>query len=789
MKRISLILLLLIIPFATALEVTELEFLEFESHGKPLTTVSMGRVPNIDLKMVITGSDFKWLSTDLSGLNRNDALVQQLGYENKAMQASSCEKENDTYTCYIRKIILLLPGDTVIIPITLHNDTDSVLIEEAYTFDIDNTEPNATYIGTETCLNTTCFIASDISSKIRIDFRDEKATFDKKIVRYELAGKKRFVHECEGLTCYGFAKVTCNSGQRIPVSIRPLETMDDAYNKVANNLRNDLLCDSDAPEVLNVTVGSEDEEYVKIGDTLVVIVNVTENLGEVSIEGNFSEFGGEIETGACSENDDGTWVCTVSSPVIGDGPYTGSAELYVKDTAGNMVIDTFEKEVWGLNETVELDEWTVGTVQGMPAVLNTDVIRHTTSDVKIYYKIPLSPKVGDVEILEIRPESCVSKQNKSVLNENDFKLFNAFRGTTTPLIVGEVAARKYDPGIYEYECIIKIRSKKGRYYHTNYEVENISFSIVLKEGGNAKDKIIEEANKLLSDSWLFGERMDTFIEVGNLIKQSCGYTRGFTGAVEGFNKAYNEIKVGVDAKPGPTSEVIKETNQVTGDANTHWLQVAGKNYCDIASCDKDSPLGGIGEKYKDLMCSKFSPDALVSLTKDACRNQLSSDKSLIVASLSLCVPDIALHLRNLRGIETSYLDCLLEGVPAGVPISTCQQTRGFQKCRFITGEALNAFPFTNMLKDFTAGVHTTLRDPLAMAGLAATLVCRVPQIRSSALLHAPCLYLAKAAHLAAISRQALKPLQSLYEQAKMNTYTNGALQNARSRVDALKNNE
>ena len=79
MKRLALLILFLLIPYASALEITELEFFGFYSHGRPLTVVSTGRVPNIDMKMVIKGDDFTRLEADISGLNRDAAIVQTRG--------------------------------------------------------------------------------------------------------------------------------------------------------------------------------------------------------------------------------------------------------------------------------------------------------------------------------------------------------------------------------------------------------------------------------------------------------------------------------------------------------------------------------------------------------------------------------------------------------------------------------------------------------------------------------------------------------------------------------------
>ena len=98
MKKVVLLLVVSLVPSAYSLEVSDLGFLDCESDGETIGAVSKGRVPNIDLKIVVTGENFERLEADISGLNRNDAIVATYGYENKVVNADECEKEGDTYT-------------------------------------------------------------------------------------------------------------------------------------------------------------------------------------------------------------------------------------------------------------------------------------------------------------------------------------------------------------------------------------------------------------------------------------------------------------------------------------------------------------------------------------------------------------------------------------------------------------------------------------------------------------------------------------------------------------------
>ncbi|MFH1589200.1 MAG: hypothetical protein ABIB43_01390, partial [archaeon] len=337
-KILLLVIIILLLPTASALEIVELEFFEFMSHGQPITAVSTGRIPNVDIMVIVSGVDFIRLEMNITSINRNDATVVSGGYARKVVTKENCQYSGGKYTCFIRNIELQLTDSSVIIPIKLFSAEEEVWVDYPYTFRIDNTKPEIKFIGTETCLNQKCYVASGKENTVKIEFLDPTATFNKKIVRYSFDGSKRFVNRCEGLTCYGEEYVTCESGEIIVVKIIPLETMDDAYNKIENSLRHDLICDNVFPEVKNVSVGTESTDYVKIGDTMVVHINVSEDMVGVNVYANFSEFGGGLEQGQCnSKNNNTEWECRVTSTVTGDGPFTGKIKLFVEDIAGNTV--------------------------------------------------------------------------------------------------------------------------------------------------------------------------------------------------------------------------------------------------------------------------------------------------------------------------------------------------------------------------------------------------------------------------------------------------------------------
>lgn len=758
MKRLvmSLLVFVLLASSVSALEITGLEFLEFLSHGEPIGAISTGRVPNIDMKIIVTGDDFTLLRADISGLNRNDAIVDAQGYRDTVVHASDCEQANDTFTCYIRRIIFLLPSDTVVMPITLYNDTNSTYIEEVYVFDIDNTAPNITDLRTETCLNTTCFIPSNQYAQIRIQFGDERATFEKKIVRYSLGDQKHFVHTCEDMTCYGRAKTTCRSGQRIALKILPDQTMDDAYNILANDMRIDLFCDSEKPTLQNYTIGTDNTNYVKIGDDMVVTVNVTEDLGEVTIEGNFSEFGGGMSEGACEKKGE-TWFCRVTTGVTGEQPYTGNAKIYIKDTAGNVLEQTVTKNILGLDSEVVVDEWEIGTVQGMPGTLNTDVVIHTTSDIKVYYKLPFQPKYGELEVLEIS-KACKNAEGENISVFSKFELMNAFQGTTMPFLVGTVANRQYDSGTYKVECTLNIRSKRGQFYHLNYEQENVTLSLTLAPGGNAKEKIKEEIISIM-DSWLMSDAMDGLAITSKLLRKSCSAGMSFNIAAKGFNDAYKVIAPPLEAADEVTKASVAEADEKVNEGSSVVLDIV-KDSCAFVTCETSFNKGE--DIMQETLCNLKGMETLATISGASsggasCKDTVNGKNSVFVAMANLCLTDTMTHLDTLRNIKYNKAQCLTDGYTANIPSYVCEDTSALLECKFYTGAVLNTVPYTAMTKIAMEKVQDGLNHPWSFAPWAA---CRVVKWVGGThpVAHSSCTFLAKTSEIYQIVKTTISQL-------------------------------
>src|SRR3989344_2503896 len=91
--------------------------------------------------------------------------------------------------------------------------------------------------------------------------------------------------------------------------------------------------------------------------------------------------------------------------------------------------------------------------------------------------------------------------------------------------------------------------------------------------------------------------------------------------------------------------------------------------------------------------------------------------SLIMSMLQLCIPGILLNLNKMREIECTYLYCLKNQIPAGVPPRACTIQRSYSWCMFVWGEIFSLIPFSNLLRNILQMIMRILTDPATFIGI------------------------------------------------------------------------
>ena len=109
-------------------------------------------------------------------------------------------------------------------------------------------------------------------------------------------------------------------------------------------------------------------------------------------------------------------------------------------------------------------------------------------------------------------------------------------------------------------------------------------------------------------------------------------------------------------------------------------------------------------------------------------------KSIVVSVFTLCLPGLIYNLDKFRQVECIYGTCLLnvrDAPGAGtetesVPLSMCEEQKGYLKCKYVMGEIFNVIPMTAAVNYYIGLVKNALGDPLSIFGAVWAATC-VPQ--------------------------------------------------------------
>jgi len=110
---------------------------------------------------------------------------------------------------------------------------------------------------------------------------------------------------------------------------------------------------------------------------------------------------------------------------------------------------------------------------------------------------------------------------------------------------------------------------------------------------------------------------------------------------------------------------------------------------------------------------------------------LNPKDSIVISTLTLCIPGIIYNLNKLRQIQCMYIDCMQNYVQQGLPLKACEDQKHYATCKYWWGEIFQLLPFTGLLNFFTGMIKNVLSSPLnivdAVMGLACMPSIKVPK--------------------------------------------------------------
>jgi hypothetical protein len=662
-------------------------------------------------------------------MNKNSQYLP--GYDNVVVPLTWCTLSNGVYACTLTGKNLNIDKDSVNVTITMQDTAGAAFISTlTKTFSIDNTQPEVIFLGTDACYENKCYVAPNKQNKIMINMQDATASFERKNVFFSLAGNKQRVTACSGTNCYGYATISCSSGQTKDLVITSMasRSQDDAGNILTGISETDVYCDSKAPVLVNISIEpASGNEYIQSNDDITITAFLRDDLSAVKGAANLSFLGGEGHQNATCSKANSTWKCAWTVNGIEPGPYTEDIKFKFYDTPGNLLETTHEIIVLGVEEGVVPDNWKIQSTTFTPTKINRAFVEYLNT--KVYDHIRLAPRRTGVEVLSIRVSQCVATEDKgnvAYIKSSKPDLLNFARGSTNPITIFEFKTTPINEKELEYTCTLEIFSRKGDYTYSEPEKDN--FTIKLEVYGDTSELIservqdeIERLRKEREDSERIWGPIRTTV---NALELYCGdesrlaFALGQIGVAGAAEIA--EVLTPVDG--GATSKGLATTSGVIGTIDETVKSIPGiDSMCNWMTCNPP------WKEHIDTWTGANLP-WVDNVAKAAGFNNYSAaineDQSIVMSILNGCLPSFLHNMEKWKALDCEYVRCLAEDVGAGgLPVSQCSENRHFMECKYSTGEIFNLIPFTSLANNIMGQIQEFVRNPATLLGVGLSVAC------------------------------------------------------------------
>lgn len=263
------------------------------------------------------------------------------------------------------------------------------------------------------------------------------------------------------------------------------------------------------------------------------------------------------------------------------------------------------------------------------------------------------------------------------------------------------------------------------------EVETIDFIIPLSNDpqsnlGSALQAKIDEA---MSDSKLkLASKLGWLTDLVTQFRNACSLINGFSRISEVYNTVTNIVdkrcdyeKKKCDANANANPDPITKANLLANCLSRYTACKADAKAKDRHGTKLDEALGLNSErlgKFCDFVGCKTSSGLLSNQPQmNVGGYQIKAfnpSASLYTSMASLCLPGIVDHLQNYKLIQCSYIDCLKNQVPHGVPIAVCEQQYKYQMCVYEKGQMFALIPFKTIFDTIGGQIKGILENPLSM---------------------------------------------------------------------------
>ncbi|MFA6072545.1 MAG: hypothetical protein WC758_00330 [Candidatus Woesearchaeota archaeon] len=654
-----------------------------------------------------------------------------------------CEEEQRKFTCKVNALTLKMVTDTANIHIFGVSKTEEnrAQIENitTITFTIDNSKPKVTFLGTDKCDGETCYISSGKVNTIKIIMEDERATFTKANIGFQVGQKRELVDGCEGLVCTGSTRINCQDNQIVKLKIRHdgIRSKDDSGNKVDGGVPRDLICDATPPEILAYNVTSiTGANALTIENGLEFEINITDESSPIIklIVDASSVLAGNV-TASCIKSaiEEKLFRCSVTVVPGIENPGEYDFNIIVEDIVG-----------WDTTKSMKLKLLKTSTESiNLWKVLNVEQSSQTFSRQNMDFERTIFARVNlqsssTVEILDINPEGkCYAVEINKTGFDTDVVSVKLIRAQDESVYL-KISIRENNDGRYDklqklqFNCPIVTHSKKGNYFYSESELDNFSITINFRDEPALGDKLKLEIDSVASKvekTQKVIKYMDTGVRVATTICNVCARADQSTIIMGTIQTAASTTATAVPALAAPamaTAEVASNYNLAMDEFTKGAPCAAFKEVCVYFTCDS---------KLKEAATSWMDNDATKSIANAAGYQKFSDSmnpyKSYPIAVATGCVPAVIHHYKTLEGINCNYLSCISqEYVTYGQDISICMEQKKMSTCVFFVGGAINAVPGASLIRDTASRLGQAVKDPIALFGLVNPWACKLIGITS-----------------------------------------------------------
>ncbi|MBI2208223.1 hypothetical protein HYU50_01905 [Candidatus Woesearchaeota archaeon] len=729
-----------------------------------LSSFGINPVP-VTVKIDIKDTDLNKdnVFANLSELNKNAGLGNA--------QAACGATENDITTCSWQ--ISLAPDGSGLKKVTIlasDSSGNNAKTEITKSFGLDNEGPVVLSLATSQVIDGQSFAKSNNNTFIAT-FRDEAGVkpTDIKLHADALVKDADSCAQVVDIWQCTWSNINLLNPGKVKVFI-DTDSKDRVGNAVSEKFEREVVVDSANPKLIQLVVkgigGKQEtiEDFIIAGDKLQVEAVIEDDSLQKAVA-DFSRFifnAQEVDADACTKTGEKTVVCSwTTSSIDIEGFIDDFIRFEFTDIAGNTLEAKEPLKVFGVTGGETPDFWQ-SAVQCSPSLLDRETMPLINQ--RAFCLVSLRPKslVDDLGTFEdVEPVSAsLGECNGDLSFVDDIKLENN-EFSKEPLI--RINFRKQDANIdkLDFLCPIDIISRKGNNIFTVPEKENvdITFQLYNQPLGEVSESVqkkiddaVEDSNNILKVATFFkkiffyGQRT---CEIGNTIVNVIVLYK-VAGKVWAN---WDAATTGTPANPPAKAQRIS-WDIITEEARQETLKgwPFFTKACNFVNCKTviDTGSGALRVDETAITFKFEDPDSLLGKWRQAGNGIIKTldvegvvskyvggggkesnparfmnpKDSIVVASLTACIPGIIYGLDKYRQIQCMYADCLQTGVgEQGLPVFACEDQKGYATCKYVVGEAFKVIPITAAFDYYANLIKSTLANPFKILGAGMAAAC------------------------------------------------------------------